>query len=759
MSIEKIRVQLEDFCRRLTSELEPFDGALAECTRALRDGAEDGPVRSVLNDLQDNQHRLKILLDRAQQQHTYLVIFGPLKSGKSTLMNAISGAYVSEVSSLPAYPCLVYVREGDSRGFSTTAFNGDRLEYASREELQGTLERAHSALAKRIREADKGSRPFNPGQDFGEAIRRIDFTMPAPYLRESGTILVDTPGLYTKMKYNYGQLTRDFRNNAACAVFVVKTDNLFFEPVFEEFTDLLDVFSRVFLVVNIDSSKRDLGPNGTLEPALEQHDPQQIIKAFENLTVNSQIRSAIDAGRLRIYTIDLLRAGAQSLRNEAVEEMPEKKEPVPAEDAIAIQTDHAGEDAESQTEPPAWEQAFTIRQDEKTAVIPAEADSQVGFGAFLRDLSAYLNSSEYIIEFMTDSLRQARSILAEVRGLITAQATTDFRTETGNIGNQLARAERQLEELDALREHKWDETLETMAREIVQQVREHAASVLPELKSRLAEATDAWRETGESVRDLLEVRLRPILEKACTVSRQRTIGLIDGACTKRDSGLSLSQEIVRRMDSLDLSLDSIYPEFQPTVRKRLEASPHLPDTSGLQEMLPIRKRFFDWLLFRSKARLRRIYLGDENPSEQPMSAAVKVRRIHAEGWLQLHEAIGFHAQETFAACLEEETRKLLREYRELFQKRIRLCLEAKSEELQNSLDSFRKEYDLRKNVIGNLDAMDRACVKFCDSVRTLEDDYVPGGRVIALPEETVNPQESETNGESMKTPANTSIRT
>ena len=32
---------------------------------------------------------------------------GPLKSGKSTLLNAISGSYVSEVTTLPAYADLV----------------------------------------------------------------------------------------------------------------------------------------------------------------------------------------------------------------------------------------------------------------------------------------------------------------------------------------------------------------------------------------------------------------------------------------------------------------------------------------------------------------------------------------------------------------------------------------------------------------------------------------------------------------------------
>ena len=54
------------------------------------------------------------LSDKVTEQQAYVLIFGPLKSGKSTMMNAIAGSYVSEVSSLPAYPCMVFV--GDSSG-------------------------------------------------------------------------------------------------------------------------------------------------------------------------------------------------------------------------------------------------------------------------------------------------------------------------------------------------------------------------------------------------------------------------------------------------------------------------------------------------------------------------------------------------------------------------------------------------------------------------------------------------------------------
>lgn len=761
MSIETIRVQLEAFCKRFTTELKPFNEALAECTRVLREATDKGRVQAILKNLQDNQHRLKILLDRAQQQHSYLVIFGPLKSGKSTLMNAISGAYVSEVSSLPAYPCLVYVREGDSRGFSTTAFNGDRHEYATRRELQGTLERAHADLAKRIREAEEQERPFNPAQDFDAAIRRIDFTMPAPYLRESGTILVDTPGLYTKMKYNYGQLTRDFRNNAACAVFVVKTDNLFFEPVFEEFTDLLEVFSRVFLVVNIDSSKRDLGPDGKLEPALEQHDPQRIIEAFENLTVNAQIRSAIEAGRLRIYMIDLLQAGAKSLQEGAETESTKKTEPNPAvtpestnaakdkPESKATTPESAGANTNPASKSPAKPLAKSAAQPAAKPVTqpaaqptsqpaqqPAATESPVGFGAFLRDLSDYLNSSEYITEFMADSLRQARSIMAEVRGLIDAPTTADFRKRIESTREQINKTERQLEELHALRQNKWDGALEALSREIVQQVTEHTGAALPKLKTRLNEATEAWRETDESIGDLLKKRLQPILEEAFASSRKRSIELVDGACSKRNSGLPLSAEIVRRMDALGVSLDSVYPEYQPTMHKRLADVTNLPDIAKLQAALPIRKRFIDWLLFRSKARLNRILLGDNIPSEKPLTAAVKTKRIDAEGWQSFHEAIELHAQEAFATSLEAELKGLLEKYRELFQQRTRECLEAKLIELQQTLKSNRKEFELHKNIVESFDSMDQASAQLDERVSTLEDDFVPGGRIVDLPKKT-----------------------
>jgi hypothetical protein len=58
-------------------------------------------------------------------------------------------------------------------------------------------------------------------------------------------------------------------------VFVVKTDNLFLEQVFAEFNQLLGLFSRIFIVVNVDCGKARPAPDGSLQPSAESQSPER----------------------------------------------------------------------------------------------------------------------------------------------------------------------------------------------------------------------------------------------------------------------------------------------------------------------------------------------------------------------------------------------------------------------------------------------------------------------------------------------------
>jgi hypothetical protein len=665
-------------------------------------------------------------------------------------MNAISGSYVSEVSSLPAYPCLVYVHEGEERRFATTDFNGEETLYTSPRTLNESVQTAHEELARKIRESDQAGEPFNPAEEYKEAIRRIDFTLPAPYLRESGTILVDTPGLYAKMKYNYGQLTRDFRDTAACAVFVVKTDNLFFERVFEEFADLLDVFSRVFLVVNIDSRKQDLGPDGELVPSLEQENPEKVIKAFENLTVSAQIRSAIENGQLRIYAIDLLDTARQSLQQEesagagtaSPDAAPENVSGQGEEDAAEPEEAEAsgGDEADMMADLVADLGAPSSGEATELASLGA---AKIGFPAFLKDLTEYLNSSDYLIEFMGDSLRQTHSIVREIGDQTSSSRLTAYRDGIEELREKAERSERQLQEVKQLQEDSWEGPLDELARELRQQVQEHTGSVIPPLKESVHAEVDIWSFTEESVRDLLENRVQPLIRKACKDSRSRGIELVDGYCSGRNGGVRLSTDLVGRMYGVGLEFDDIYPQFREEVENALGKLPALPDPENIQETIPVRKSFFDFLFFRTPGRIRRRLFGEEVPSAKPIPSTAKGRRFGEEGKSALYEMADRHIEHCFQELVENGVDEILRHYRDFFRRQTSERLEEKAAELRKEGGLARRRYEDRRNVIDAMESLESASENLIEEVEGLRERFV-AGKLPENPEEAV--EEQATNG-------------
>src|SRR5436190_32224 len=168
------------------------------------------PPRGLQNPLRELRHQLTALCDKVLEQQAYVLIFGPLKSGKSTLMNAIAGTWVSEVSSLPAYPCLVFVSAGPQREYVVTAYDGSKRTYRDAKELSAHIDHAHGDLAAAIRAAEQRGVAFDPQEHFAQAIRRVDVRVPGSELASTGAVLVDTPGLYTRMRFGYDRMTRDF---------------------------------------------------------------------------------------------------------------------------------------------------------------------------------------------------------------------------------------------------------------------------------------------------------------------------------------------------------------------------------------------------------------------------------------------------------------------------------------------------------------------------------------------------------------------
>ncbi len=568
-----MKSEISQFCTVCSHSLGTLPAVLQKTAAQFEHGG--AALHGSLATLNDLRARLRSLTDKLDSQHAYLLIFGPLKSGKSTLMNAISSAYVSEVTSLPGYPCLVFVQDSAAARYSVTRYNGRETVFASGLELKGVVEDAHTVLAEEIRATEERGEKFDPGTDFPEAIRRVDIKMPVPALGESAMILVDTPGLYSRMNFGYDVLTREFRDGAACAVFVVKTDNLFLEQVFAEFNQLLGLFSRIFIVVNVDTGKRDLAPDGSLRPSAESEHPERVLEAFRTLSMAGPLRAAHDSGRVRIHAVDLLNSASASLSH--------------------TNENGAGTGA---------------------------------FEAFQNDLMDYLNSSDYTREFIRDSLRQAQTLCGEMEAIVAGEEATALRARQDALGAEIRALDAKLAATDRLLDADWTALFHRVRDEHVTAAETAVTARTAQLREEIRQGFTRWMTGSDSIAALPHLHWNPALTDAARSLTEESKARLERISGTAHAGLNLPAEI-----TADLQAAGFSPHDGG---RRAFAAARMDEDIAVYKMalqtdtLPVRKTFADWLLFRGRAKVRERLFGADGSKEIPPLEKEKRLQIQSQ---------------------------------------------------------------------------------------------------------------------------------
>ncbi len=571
-----MRTQLSEFCQDFSRIAQPVLAPLDALLEASGKQGEDNPLQNLRAEYTEIRHQLKSLVVKVEEQQAFVLIFGPLKSGKSTLMNAIAAAYVSEVSSLPAYPCLVFVNHATKKEFVITDYAGKTESFTNGDALHKRVEAAHTELADSMRQAEESGDQFDPQEHLPTAIRRVDIKVPAKDLAESGAVLVDTPGLYTRMRFGYDRMTQEFRNSAACAIFVVKSDTLFLEQVFSEFHQLLELFSRIFLVVNMDTAKRDVGPGGELVPSLEQKAPESIIAAFENLAMTAPIKKAAAEGKVRIYPVDLMNAARVSLQN------PSKTDKLPA-----------------------------------------------GFVSFRDDLKDYLESVEYLKAFLGDSMHRAQSLASELRGLNQGEDVAELHAESADLNDRKAECEHELERIRSCLNHDWSPDLARFAKEITAEINRRSPDLDLKLGRAMSAAIDTWFLSGHSLGWLIEKQWKPLLEDHRSELQMVAMRRFEESCVPADACVDLSAETSNLLRSFDIQIKELRKAAQ-----RSQGNPvweELPETFLDLDSIPVRRNMVDMLAFRSVDSLRAKLFGSGRSLEKKITAKAKTARLGEPG--------------------------------------------------------------------------------------------------------------------------------
>ncbi len=637
-----MRTLLSQFCEAFDATVRPLLTPISEANAALTEAKEDLGIPEVRAELLDLQHRIQGLVDKVAEQQAYVLLFGPLKSGKSTLMNALAGTYVSEVSSLPAYPCMVYLSHAEERVFYVSRYSGEMERFTDPSALYGHVNGAHEELAAKLRESEAAEIEFDPSRHYQDAIRKVDVRLPAGDLAQSGAVLVDTPGLYSRMKFGYDRMTKEFRDSASCAIFVVKSDNLFLEQVFEEFEDLLELFSRIFLVVNLDTTKSDLSPDGTLVPSLEQEDPLRIIDAFENLAMSAPLKRAADDGRLKIYPVDLLRAASHRL-SETSDESP----------------------------------AVPVR-------------GQANFDAFLEDLTEYLNSTDYLVAFLGDSLRRASGLLEDLEQACEDPSIAALRDHADALDAQRQELQRRRHAIHRLGAFDWRSAFRELDEKLAPSIRERAQLSSQETEKELDRLVDQWFLSDASFESLINDDLVPRLTRFESELTGFVAETLEDEVQPGTAGLLLPSNIGSDLHAADIDLGELGLESLGAMSKD-SALGHVTSPVAV-ERVPVKRGVVDWLLFRSQAKCRERLFGDAANPAARIPVDRKTRRLGEDARRAIRRELDLFKSRFFMETIQRAHRHLVSRYADFAVDAMAERLEARDESvgirLQEVVDSL-----------------------------------------------------------------------
>jgi energy-coupling factor transporter ATP-binding protein EcfA2 len=578
-----MRTQLGQYCYQFDAVLRPVLAPLTAVVAAIDQAVPGTPGTALRQPLVDVHHLLAQLCDKVVGQQAYLLIFGPLKSGKSTLMNAIAGAYVSEVSSLPAYPCLVFVSAGKQREYVVTRYDGSTTTFATAAVLQEHIHTAHAELAAAIRRAETANVAFEPQEHFPGAIRRVDVKVEATELATTGAVLVDTPGLYTRMRFGYDRMTRDFRNAAACAIFVVKSDTLFLEQVFAEFHQLLDLFSRIFLVVNVDAQKRDVSPEGRLVPSLEQSQPEAVLEAFQTLAMSAPLQQAAAAGKLRIYPVDLLHAASAVLQKKPTAEQPP------------------------------------------------------GFQRFRQDLGDFLASSDYLAAFLRDSLQRACVLLGEGKELATRGDAAQLAAQVADLDERLAFVDSEQKRLQLALQFDWSPVFARLARTLEEETERYARDAGAKLLRTLGASIDTWFLSSHSLDWLCAGQWTPLVQDYRDEVFACARRVLEQAQAQSDGGLDLPDGLSGLLQRCNLDLRALRSQAFANLGK--VAWKGNASVAVDIDQIPIKKGVFDVVALRSLDKVRLRLFGSKQKPDQKIPGRDKAARLGEAGRLHLHQRV------------------------------------------------------------------------------------------------------------------------
>ncbi|MAB79127.1 MAG: hypothetical protein CMJ89_07210 [Planctomycetes bacterium] len=591
----------EDALRGLQEELE-------RCGAQIAGLPTETHCANLGTAFREHARELGRLFERLSTERSTVLLFGPPNSGKSTLINALTRRNLVEVSPLPGYPAPTFVEYGPHSETTCHRFNRSQLEGLGPQAAQVELRRAQAELARSVRELREAGKGLEKLRQAG-TVRRVDVAVASSELKQGRVRFVECPSSAAPLFDNYADMLMGSHAGPSAAVFVVRAKDLFDERSFDGIHELLSLYKKVLVVVNLDRESRDLSDGGAVVAGLETSEPVRLIEVFENLCTQPKLLQAIKDECVRLFPIDLLNAAEQSIQSSSNSDAPDGELPF---DALME----------------------SIPSDPLREPVPSDL-----LGELEQRLSVAVDESEELSTLVKSTLRRSREIFGEILQLL----------ESSELSSALSEHER------ARRAREQNlEIEETLKRMIARSEREW------ELEPCFGQLRETLNARAQQSSDALRAELRPIfvsLLEDWFQSDESLEELVGGTLATRlaDAGSEIYRTVALALRSEWHPVSSGFDE--PTLtefdRTGIDPSAHqdaagdgltaFEDSQPLRpldlEAVKLRPRFFDHLLFRSGARLRRKVFGPATAPSKVVTSKEKSRRFDEEARVEIRSNV------------------------------------------------------------------------------------------------------------------------
>lgn len=289
---------LLDSLRSVERLVEDLDAVSAEHARRVLVSAREG---------------LESTLETAFRRRPHVLVLGPAKGGKSTLLVAVARAPVTKVSAVSSLPAPVHVVHAPTWSLTLERQDGTRVTTKERPEARLEVQRAHRAWVEGLRAAQRAGRPFDASRDATRAARRVELQAPAPGLADSRIALVEVPSLPSECMSACAAEVARFEEEVHAAVIVLRSEDLARPDALRAFERWLEPGCSAFLVLNLDPGRADLGPAGERLQTWDHEDPVALVESFQALGASAAWLDAFEGGRLRVHLLPLFQLAGRRL--------------------------------------------------------------------------------------------------------------------------------------------------------------------------------------------------------------------------------------------------------------------------------------------------------------------------------------------------------------------------------------------------------------------------------------------------------------